>query len=185
VSWWNGGVGRMERTPIGGLSIVLALALALGGCSNADTGARTPGPTEGGTAASSEGAATGTPEGTVNVSLSEFSVSARPSEVAAGDVTFVVTSRDGLHEFLVIRTDLAPDALPEKGKADTPIGEISYTNVRVDEDAPGLEVVGEVEDVEFGSAETLDVSLDPGNYVLICNIPAHYHAGMFTAFTVD
>ena len=28
------------------------------------------------------------------------------------------------------------------------------------------------------------LELDPGNYVLMCNLPGHYEAGMFAAFTV-
>ena len=33
--------------------------------------------------------------------------------------------------------------------------------------------------------QDLTVTLDPGNYVAICNLPDHYQAGMFTSFTAQ
>jgi uncharacterized cupredoxin-like copper-binding protein len=117
---------------------------------------------------------------TVDVTLQEWAVLPDPGSVSAGDVTFSITN-DGpedIHEFVVIQTDLAPGDLPtdETGA--------------VSEDGEGMTVIGEVEDVEVGASEELTVSLDPGDYVLICNIyseeedEAHYAMGMYVAFTV-
>ena len=51
-------------------------------------------------------------ESTVEVSLDEWSVTASPSSASSGSVTFTVSNDgDEPHEFLVIRSDLAPDAL--------------------------------------------------------------------------
>jgi uncharacterized cupredoxin-like copper-binding protein len=132
--------------------------------------------TQAGTSASASGGTTGA---TVNVTLQEFAVVPDPTSAAAGDVTFHVTNDgpDDVHEFVIIRTDLAPDALPtgEDGS--------------VEEEGEGMEVVDEIEDIPVGESQDLTVPLDAGNYVLICNIvesgEVHYTLGMRTAFTVE
>jgi uncharacterized cupredoxin-like copper-binding protein len=56
-----------------------------------------------------------------------------------------------------------------------------------------MEVVDEVEDIPSGASEELTVSLEAGNYVLICNIveevngelEAHYQMGMRVDFEVE
>jgi uncharacterized cupredoxin-like copper-binding protein len=117
----------------------------------------------------------------VDVHLQEWSVNPSPDSVPAGEVTFSITNDgpDDIHEFVVIATDLDPGALPtdETGT--------------VDENGEGIEVIDEIEEVPVGETEELTVSLDPGNYVLVCNVysadenEAHYQMGMHTAFTVD
>jgi uncharacterized cupredoxin-like copper-binding protein len=117
---------------------------------------------------------------TVNVTVQEWAVLPDPTSVSAGDVTFSITNDgpDDLHEFVVIATDLDAAELPtdETGA--------------VSESGEGMTVIGEVEDIEIGATEELTVSLDPGNYALICNIyseeeaEAHYAMGMRVAFTV-
>lgn len=130
---------------------------------------------------SSENPATGA--GTqVEVTVKEFSVSVDPAQVPAGDVTFSVTNTGyETHEFVVIKTDVAEDALPLK-------------DGKVDSKADGLEVVDEVEGIEAGKTKRLSVSLDAGKHVLICNrqqdLPdggseSHYHEGMHVAFDVE
>lgn len=118
---------------------------------------------------------------TVSVTLQEFSVIPAQDSAPAGSVTFEATN-DGpndVHEFVVIKTDLAPDALPtdETGA--------------VDEEGEGIEVVDEIEDIAVGDTQSVTVDLEAGSYVLICNIydadeqEAHYQEGMRTAFTVE
>jgi uncharacterized cupredoxin-like copper-binding protein len=118
--------------------------------------------------------------GTVKVTLQEWSVVPDKSEVTAGSVVFEVTN-DGpadVHEFVVIRTDLAPGALP-----------VDADGV-VDEAGGGMTVEGEVEDLLVDATETLTLDLAAGSYVLLCNIwsedeqEAHYQEGMRIAFTV-
>ena len=109
----------------------------------------------------------------VSLNDSPFEVTANPSSVAAGAVDFQV-SNDGAglpHNLRVIRTDLAPDALPVD----------SSTNM-VDESQEN--VVASSQDLAQGAMETVSSNLTGGNYVLICNIPGHYTSGMYTAFTV-
>jgi uncharacterized cupredoxin-like copper-binding protein len=117
----------------------------------------------------------------VGVVLQEFSVLPAQASAAAGSVTFEVENQgpDDVHEFVVIKTDLAPDALPtdETGA--------------VEEAGEGMEVVDEIEDIPVGDTPTLTVDLEAANYVLICNIydeeeqEAHYSLGMRVAFTVE
>jgi len=150
-------VARSSRLSAASLAVVAALALVAAGCSSDEGG------------------------GTVAVTLQEFAVVPAASSVAAGEVTFEVTNEgpDDVHEFVVFRTDLAPDALPtgEDGSAD--------------EAGEGLELIDEIEDIAVGEAPTLTVSLEAGNYVLICNIydadevEAHYQEGMRVGFTVE
>lgn len=118
--------------------------------------------------------------GTVKVTLQEWSVVPDKAEVTAGSVVFEVTN-DGpadVHEFVVIKTDLAPGALP-----------VDADGV-VDEAGGGMTVIGEIEDVAVGGSGTVTLDLAAGSYVLLCNIwsedeqEAHYQEGMRIAFTV-
>lgn len=118
---------------------------------------------------------------TVGIELLEFSVLANPDSAGAGDVTFEIENAgpDDVHEFVVIKTDLDPAELP------------TGDDGSVDEEGEGMEVIGEVEDVEVGASESLTVNLEAGSYALICNIfdadenESHYQEGMHTAFTVE
>lgn len=108
---------------------------------------------------------------TVNATEADFTITLAQSSVPAGPVTFSVnnTSPTTTHEFVVIKTDLPQDQLPMDGS-------------EVDEDA--VNGIGEVEDIAPGTTKTLDLTLDAGKYVVICNIPGHYQQGMHAALTV-
>jgi uncharacterized cupredoxin-like copper-binding protein len=122
-------------------------------------------------------------ETTVDVTVQEFAVVPASSSAPAGDITFDVTNEgpEDTHEFVVFKTDLAPDALP------------TAEDGSVDEEGEGVELIDEIEDIAVGDTPTLTVSLDAGSYVFICNIVeeeggetiAHYQQGMRVAFTVD
>ncbi len=56
------------------------------------------------------------------------------------------------------------------------------TMQKVDEDAAGH--LGEVAELEPGASGSLTLTMKPGTYILYCNIPGHYAAGMWTLFTV-
>jgi uncharacterized cupredoxin-like copper-binding protein len=152
---------RQHRSPLRLTGILAAVALVAVGCTSGSSPSATAGAT------------------TVNVTLQEFSVLPDPTTAAAGDVTFHVTNEgpDDVHEFVVIATDLAPDALP------------TVEDGTVDEEGEGMELIGEIEDIPVGESQDLTVSLDAGNYVLICNIlesdEVHYALGMRTGFTVE
>jgi hypothetical protein len=157
---------------------IATLLLAAAACEDDDgdgdatptTGATEPSGTE------SEGA-------TVEVDLSEFIVRVDPASAPAGSVTFNVNNVGGeVHEFVVVKTDLAPDALP------------TAADGSVDEAGEGSEVIDEIEDIQPGASEVLALDLDAGAYVLLCNIveeaedgttESHYVEGMHAPFVVQ
>ncbi|HEC10114.1 MAG TPA: hypothetical protein ENI86_11210 [Acidimicrobiales bacterium] len=111
----------------------------------------------------------------VDVELKEWSVTPTPDSASAGTVDFTARNTGTIeHEMVIVRTDLAPDALPT----------IDSGN-RVDENSDEFEVIGEIAEFEAGSTESAGFDLEPGNYVLFCNIEGHYKAGMNTGFTVS
>ena len=103
----------------------------------------------------------------------EYTISLDEESAPAGEVTFEITNEGEVeHEFEIVKTDVAADALPvEGGKADV--------------EAEGGEEVDEVEDIASGADTSLTVDLDPGKYLFVCNLPGHYEQGMVTAFTVE
>ena len=115
----------------------------------------------------------------IDVTLQEFAVLPSTPSASAGEVTFHVTNNgpDDVHEFVIVKTDLAPDALP------------TTEDGSVDEAGEGIEPVDEIEDIAVGASEDLTVTLEAGNYVLLCNIveagEVHYESGMRTAFSVE
>ena len=113
-------------------------------------------------------------DGGVGVTLADFTVTPDPTSTSAGEVTFDVSNdADQIHEFVVVQTDLAPDALPTNEDGD------------VDEEGEGITPVDEIEDIGGGTEQSLTVDLDAGSYVLLCNLPTHYSQGMYAAFTVS
>ncbi|MGQ0670232.1 MAG: cupredoxin domain-containing protein, partial [Actinomycetota bacterium] len=111
----------------------------------------------------------------VGVTLRDFEIALDSTSAEAGEVTFQVANEGpSIHEFVVLKTDLAEDQLPADENGD------------VDEaGAPGIEVVDEIEDIEADATPSLAVELEAGSYVIICNLPGHYGNGMYTSFTVS
>lgn len=93
--------------------------------------------------------------------------------VPAGRVTFRATneSKDQVHELIVVRTDSAQASLP-------------YDEKKAEVIEKRIHHLGEVSDLKPGRSGSLTLSLRPGSYLLICNEPGHYKAGMSTPFTV-
>ena len=117
------------------------------------------------------GTAGGQSGGQVAVTLTDGGIALDRSSVNSGKVTFSVTNAGTLvHEFAVLKTDLAADKLP--ANPDKP--------GQVKEDGN----IGEVADLELKAKEDLTLDLQPGQYVLICNVVGHYGLGMHVAFTV-
>jgi uncharacterized cupredoxin-like copper-binding protein len=117
-----------------------------------------------------DGAESSTSGDGITVTLRDFAIEPATATAPSGSVEFAITN-DGpsVHEFEVLATDTAPDALPvDSGVAQTEPSEI----------------VDEVEDIAPGTSASLSVDLDPGSYVIICNIAGHYESGMHVGFTV-
>ena len=120
---------------------------------------------------------------TVNVTEREFNIALDRASAPRGTVIFHVTNVGAdTHEFLVIRTDRAPEALPTEANG-------SYQ-----EDGPGTQLLQEIEEVPPGAARDLTIDLTEGSHVLICNmvmteadgtVEVHYALGMRTAFRVE
>ncbi|MGQ7791819.1 hypothetical protein ACUN0C_05350 [Faunimonas sp. B44] len=120
--------------------------------------------------------ATGLAMGTdgADPSKATFGIDAEPKSVRAGEVTFEIrnVSKDMIHELVV--TPL------RDGERSLPYDE-SEQEVAEDD----LVVLGEVEDLDPGQSGTLTLRLEPGEYVLFCNIAGHYDGGMWTLLTVE
>ncbi len=109
----------------------------------------------------------------VAVTLDDYSIEPSATAVPAGDITFSVDNVGATeHEMVVIRTDLDP--------ADIPV-----ENHEANEEAPGMTPMGEVEDVQPGASTELKLTLEPGSYMLLCNIAKHFERGMVTEFQVS
>jgi uncharacterized cupredoxin-like copper-binding protein len=114
----------------------------------------------------------------VNAGQAEYSVTSDPAGVPTGAVQLnVINSGAIAHEFVIMQTDNPPNALL-----------YDDTVQKAVEDAPGQQDVGEVGgELPFilpGQSDSGTFDLAPGRYVLMCNIPGHYKAGMYTSFTV-
>ena len=106
--------------------------------------------------------------GASKVALREWAVTPVPATASAGKITFTVrNSGKTKHEFVVIRTNLAPAKLPVKN------GRASEKGAK-----------GEIGNLPPGSTKRLTLTLPKGRYVLICNLAGHYQAGQRAAFTV-
>lgn len=150
----------MKRCSRAVLPLVAVLVLVGASCSSDDGG---------GTAATG-GTGGG---GGVGTTLADYSITLDSTTLSAGEVTFDVTNDAGqVHEFVVVQTDLAEDALPTDDTGD------------VDEASTEISPVDEIEDIEAGAQTSLTVTLEAGSYVALCNLPAHYGQGMHVAFTV-
>lgn len=106
-------------------------------------------------------------------SVSEWAVEVSAGKAEAGEVTFAIANFGSIkHEFLVAKTSYEPGKIP--------VGE----NNRFDEEDPGITVVDEIKEWSPNEAKVLRLSLEPGQYELLCNIEAHYANGMWHAFEV-
>ena len=80
----------------------------------------------------------------------------------------------------MVRTDIPASELPTREDGS------------FDEDAEGVEIVGEIEEFAVGTSESATWDLAPGHYVLLCNLvemeddglEAHYQLGMWIDFEV-
>ena len=123
------------------------------------------------------------PSKDIKATLEEWKMTLSPTTGAAGEVTFTIDNiGEKDHEFVVVKTDLAPDALPTVAEGDEA--------GTVDEEGEGFEAIGEKEDILAGTdGNVLTLTLTPGHYVIFCNVHdeelVHYQKGMHTEFTVS
>jgi uncharacterized cupredoxin-like copper-binding protein len=143
------------------LLVAVGLALAVGGCGGDDEETTTGS----GTTDSVEAEKQAT---TLPVSMTEFKFTPANPELARGRLEITATNKGKTpHELVLLKTDANPSKLPKRGdgvSVKKSVGEI-----------PAL-VPGE------SAAHTFD--LKPGKYVMVCNVPGHYDAGMYGTLTV-
>jgi uncharacterized cupredoxin-like copper-binding protein len=96
------------------------------------------------------------------VSMTEFKF--KPKKLSAKAGRFRVTVKNTgkfQHEFVLIRTKRAANALPTKGKEASEKG-----------------AIGEIPEQKPGKRASHTFKVKTGRYVFICNVPGHYKAGM-------
>ena len=107
---------------------------------------------------------------TVKVQLKEFKVLTSPASAKRFFVSFRVTNTGKIaHEFVVLKTNVAPSKLPVKSGKAVEKGRVGKIG------APRLKP---------GASRTLNLNLKAGKYVLLCNLPGHYQAGQRAGFAV-
>lgn len=160
---------RNQLRTIGSATAVLIAATALAACgssSSTDTTAATAAMTTETTAATSMDDSSSSTK--VDVVLNEMNVMAMPGEAKAGDVTFDVKNEGAAnHNMVVIKTDKMAADLGQGAQA-SEVGK-----------------VGAVAELAAGQSKKLTLKLAAGHYVLICNVPGHYAAGMYQDFNVN
>jgi uncharacterized cupredoxin-like copper-binding protein len=102
------------------------------------------------------------PDGKYYLTVTPASVQAGPTTITFKNVGTMV------HEVVVLKTDTPADKLK--------VG----ANHEVSESAS----VGEDSETKPGKTKSTTIDLQPGKYVLVCNIERHYEKGMYTAFKV-
>jgi uncharacterized cupredoxin-like copper-binding protein len=107
----------------------------------------------------------------VIVDMKEYTITLNTPTVKAGIVKFGIRNVGTMvHDFNLIKTDLAPDKLPI---------DIASAKAKTD----GL--VKQMINIAQGRVTTLDAQLDAGHYVIICNVAGHYQLGMRAELTVQ
>lgn len=143
------------------LLVALGLALAAGGCGGDDdeTTAET-GTTD---TVQAETQAT-----TLPVSMTEFKFTPANPELARGELEITATNKGKApHTLVLLKTDADPSKLPKRGD------NVSEKNS-----------VGEIPPLVPGESASHTFDLKPGKYVMVCNVPGHYDAGMYGTLTV-
>jgi uncharacterized cupredoxin-like copper-binding protein len=148
--------GRTMKLRVSATVIAALTLLALTACSSKETSSAT---------ASESGS-------NVAVALSDYKIQPAVTSVSAGEVTFTIENVGATeHEMVVIQTDVA-------------IADMSVEGHETNEEAPGMNPIGEVEDVQPGESTDLVLTLEPGRYVFLCNLTRHFERGMVTEFEV-
>lgn len=141
----------------------------LGACSSDDSDSDSDSADGGGGVTASTEAGTPVAVEAGDISETEQYLTPEPDSVAAGSVTFTLTNVGNReHEMVVLQTDTPFDQLEVNSEG------------KVSED----DSLGEVPETPEGESGSVTLDLDPGAYVLVCNIADHYEQGMRAAFTV-
>ena len=107
----------------------------------------------------------------VIIDLKEYAITLSVASVKAGTIKFGIRNNGTMvHDFDLIKTDLAPDKLPI---------DVGSAKARAD----GL--TKQMINIAANRSTTLSADLAPGKYVIICNVAGHYQLGMRVALKVN
>jgi uncharacterized cupredoxin-like copper-binding protein len=149
------------------VSVLLIAGLVAAGCGGDDSATSTEAQTTGG---DQGGAATVGGEA-VRIAMGEFFFDPENASAKAGSTTISAPNEGSVeHELVLSKTNLDPAGLP------------TSSNGEVDEEKLGA--VGEIAGVKPGETGEASFDLEPGTYVMFCNLPAHYAQGMYGTLTV-
>jgi uncharacterized cupredoxin-like copper-binding protein len=110
----------------------------------------------------------------VHVDERDFGIHLSNVRLSAGDYVFVDTNHGpSPHELVMWKTNAPADRLPLR------------SNHRVNEDSPTLtSALDSGSSLNPGETRLLTTTLEPGHYVIVCNLPGHFMAGMHVDVTV-
>jgi uncharacterized cupredoxin-like copper-binding protein len=106
-------------------------------------------------------------------SLSDMRITLDQNMIKAGRITFQAVNRSStlVHEVIVVKTAAKAPELPYSEKQ----ARVAESRIRR---------LGEISDLKPGASGSLTLSLEPGYYLLICNQPGHFKAGMKVSLEV-
>ncbi len=107
------------------------------------------------------------------VTLSEWKVDV-PVTMHTGKATLDIVNTGTIqHELLVFKSDLPLAQYPLQATG------------AINEEGAGITKVSDGDDLDAGASQARTVDLtQPGTSLVVCNLPAHFHQGMFTVVTV-
>lgn len=108
-----------------------------------------------------------------DMAMAKMAINASPRQVRPGPVTFKVINLASkiVHEVIVAPLPEGMEKLPYDTAA-----------TMVKENA--LQAFGSVNEIDPSRSAALTLTLKPGKYMLYCNLPGHYMAGMWTVIDV-
>ena len=108
-----------------------------------------------------------------DMAMAKMGVNSNPRSVRKGPVTFKVTNLASrmIHEIIVARVSSEDQKLPYDEAAQQVVQN-------------ALQTFGSVNEIDPNKSASLTLELKPGKYLLYCNLPGHYMAGMWTLIDV-
>ena len=105
---------------------------------------------------------------TLDISMTEFKFAPANPELARGKLEITATNKGKTpHTLALLKTNADPSKLPKRG-----------------DNVSEKTSIGEIPPLVPGESATHTFDLKPGKYVMVCNVPGHYDAGMYGTLTV-
>jgi uncharacterized cupredoxin-like copper-binding protein len=141
-------------------------ALAAAGCGSSSNKESTPPAAQAATTTGATEPASVVSGRNVTITMGDFFFKPHNLTLPSGKVVITAPNTGNAeHELVLLRTSTDPAKL--KTEKDGEANEEAYSSP------------GEIADVEAGTTKHATFHLKPGVYVMICNVPGHYKAGMY------